>query len=93
VYNTTPEKNVSSGGDVYSGLLHLLFLKIYGTFFAGAKNPQPDKTRLSAIRKIKLSASCQHYVAAALIAFLRGALRGFGPLDQCPSNPLRYYPA
>jgi hypothetical protein len=50
------------------------------------KNPQPDKTRILAILKIRLSALYQHYVAVALIAFLRGAIRS-NPADFALQNP------
>jgi hypothetical protein len=42
-------------------------------------NPQPDKTRLVTIRKIRLSASYQHYVAVALIRVFEG---GFAHCQQ-----------
>jgi hypothetical protein len=56
-----------------SGFSHLFFEDLWRIFSGRArKNPQPDKTRLSALLKIRLSASCRHCVAVARIAFLRG---------------------
>jgi hypothetical protein len=54
-----------------------LSIEKIGRIFSGRpeKTLKPDKTRLETIRRIRLSASYQHYVAVVLIAFLRGAIR------------------